>query len=352
MNIVLSPFIIDESNIDIDLDQLFVTIESYYHFKNKGQFIIFTNNDSIISNIKIFNNTFNYNVITEKIDFEKEWEKTGLKINSIKTRRSFIISKMIIPFIFNEDYLFMDWDILTTGQYNNEIIKSNKLRFFNPKFYDGLTLRQLSLYKGLSPEDERIGRFHWVNSGFVYFPKDLTKKLILEYWNKFDNIKEKKYKDIVLFDIVGDELIYNLMMLDRHSMVEECLQYNINVVSRNFYFLFNHIKSMENFGKNFPYVLNFHFAVGHVKPFNIIIDDKGRLHYKIILENYNLEPDVIKWCLDMGQHRMGSHHYNALIFGIIWQYRRYLIQEKMGLSNKKESEKYLEFFNKSIVDEK
>lgn len=352
MYIVLTAFLDNKSDVNIASDQLYVTIESYYHFKNKGQFIIFTNNDNIILSIKKFNDVFNYNVITEKIDFEKEWEKTGLEINLIKTRRNFIISKMIVPFIFNEDYLFMDWDILTTGQYDNEIIKSDKLRFFNPKFYDGLTLRQLSLYKKSSPEDEEIGRFHWVNSGFAFFPKDLTKNIILEYWDKFNNIKEKKYKDIVLFDIVGDELIYNLMMLDKNPKIEECLKYNINIVSRNFYYSFRYIKSMDNFGNDYPYILNFHFAVGHVKPFNIIIDDQGRLHYKIILENYNLEPDVIKWCLDMGQHRMGSHHYNALIFGIIWQYRRYLIQEKMGLSDKKESKKYLEFFNKSIINEK
>jgi hypothetical protein len=47
---------------------------------------------------------------------------------------------------------------------------------------------------------------------------------------------------------------------------------------------------------------------------------------------------------------MGSHHYNSLIFGIIWQYRRYLILEKMGLINNKESDKYLNFFNNSIVN--
>lgn len=352
MNIVISAYITDDSNRATNRDQLYVTIESYYHFKNKGQFIIFTNLDSIIEDIQRFNDIFGYNVIAEKINFEKEWEKTGLKIDSIKTRRNFIISKMLIPFILNEDFLFMDWDILTTGQYDNEIINSDKLKFFNPKFYDGLTLRQLSIYKGLIPEDEEIGRFHWINSGFVYFPKDITKKLIIEYWNKFNSIKEKKYKNIELFDIVGDELIYNLMMLDKHPMVEECLKYNINVVSRNFYFSFRYIKSMENFGRDFPHILNFHFAVGHIKPFNIIIDENGRLHYEIILENYNLEPDVIKWCFDMGQHRMGSHHYNALIFGIIWQYRRFLIRGKMNLSGDKESDKYLEFFNKSIINEK
>ena len=349
MNIVIPVLIKELSSLELIMDQLYVTIESYYFFGNTGQFIIFTNAEAVIKGIQHLNEVYNFKVKTEKIDFIKEWEALNLRINPIKTRKDFIIAKMLIPFIFEEDFLLIDWDILTTGYIDNRFLKSDKLRFFNPKMYDGLTLRNLSLCKGYKPLEEDIGKFRWVNSGLAYLPYPLTKNLILEYWDKFDSITEKEYKGIILFDIIGDELIYNLMMLDKRPEVEEFRDLNINIVSRNFYYSFKSINSMDNFGKNYPYIMNFHFAVGHVKPFNITIDDEGTLHYEITLHKYNQDPDLVNWCLDMGQHRIGSHHYNALVFGIIWQYRRYLIKETMNLTTKIESKKYLDFFNESII---
>lgn len=349
MNIIIPAYITDDSSLEIVIDQIYVAIESYYRFKNRGNFIIFTNSEEIKKAINIFNSAFEKTVKVEIIDFEKEWKSTGLEINPIRTRRNFIITKMLIPFIFKEDYLLMDWDILTTGHFDNDLIVSDKLRFFNAKFYDGLTLRKLSLYNGLKPENNLMGNFRWVNSGFVYFPAKLTKDLILEYWEKYNNIVEKQYRGVILFDTIGDELIYNLMMIDNNPNVEECIKYNLNVVSRNFYYSFNNISSMDTFGSDYPNIFNFHFAVGHVKPFNIIIDDEGRLHYNILLEAYGLDHDIIKWCFDMSQHRIGSHHYNSLIFSIIWQYYRYLIRETLGLSKEITSKRYLDFFNNYIM---
>jgi hypothetical protein len=348
MNIVIPAYIVDESKIDIILDQIYVTIESYYSYGNAGKFFIFTNSLIVADNINHYKTVFERDVTIVEIDFEKEWKLLNLPINEARTRRNFIIAKLIIPFIFDEEFLLLDWDILTLGHIPPEYLKSDKLRLFNPKFYDGLTLRQISCLKGLHP-DSNIGNYRWMNSGMLYSPKGLALELIKEYWDKYHNITEQEYKKIFLFDIIGDELIYNIMKIEGDPRIEECSQYNLNVVLRNFYYTFSNIKSIHDFGKDYPNVLNVHFAVGHVKPFNIILDDTGGLKFQIELEKYAMDKANVRWLFDMAEHRMGSFHYNALMFSIIWQYTRYSIKERLSSCSPTLSNRYLDYFNRIFV---
>lgn len=348
MNFVIPAYITDESNVEIILDQIYVTIESYYAYNNSGRFYVFTNSEGILRGLNHYKTVFQRAVDLIEIDFEKEWELLKLPINDVRTRKNFIIAKLLIPFIFDEEFLLLDWDILTLGHIPDEYLRSDKLRLFNPKFYDGLTLRQISSIKGLYPSAD-TGNFRWLNSGMVYTPKGLALNLIKEYWDKYQGITEQIYKNIFLFDIIGDELIYNIMKLDSDPRVEECNKYNLNVVLRNFYYNFTDIKSMSDFGKNFPNVLNVHFAVGHVKPFNIEISDRGSLKFLIELEKYSMDKANVRWLFDMAEHRMGSHHYNALMFSIIWQYTRYSIKEKLESKPATLSTRYLEYFNRTFV---
>jgi hypothetical protein len=350
MNIVIPAYVLDLKNIELILDQLYVTIESYYQHGNSGNFIIFTNSSIVTDALIHYNTVFGRDVKVEMIDFEKEWKNTNLPINDVRTRKNFIISKMTIPFIYEGDYLLMDWDVLTTGYINPLYLISDKMRFFNAKFFDGSTLRQNSIWKKIVPEEPTIGRHRWVNSGFVYFPKDLQKKLIIEYWDKFDSVREQLYRGIFLFDIIGDELIYNLMLIDNIEYIEECTSHNINVVIKNLYYEFSEIPSMFSIGKIHPSILNVHFAVGFVKPFNVEIDREGNLSYKITMERYNLGWDDVQWTFNTKQHRMGSHHYNALMFSIIWQYTRYSIREKLGIDKENTSTRYMDFFERCFIN--
>lgn len=348
MNIIIPAYITNENRTSIILDQIYVTIESYYSYGNQGKFFVYTNSSAIVTGLSHYNEVFQRDVSLVEIDFEKEWERLNLPINSTRTRKSFIISKMLIPFIFDEAFLLMDWDILTTGYIPSAIFETDKLRLFNPKLYDGFTLRQNSFYKGLSPEIH-VGNNRWLNSGMVYSPKGLAKQLIRDYWDKFDGITEQVYKNVYLHDIIDDELIYNLMALDGDPRVEEHMGHNINIVLRSFYHEFFDIKSMHSFGKNFPNILNIHFAAGHVKPYDVTIDDSGKLYFPIEVEKYAVDQATIKWLFDMSQHRMGSFHYNALMFSIIWQHTRYSIKEKLSTEQEKLSERYLDFFNKIFI---
>lgn len=352
LKIVIPVYVVERSNIERILDQLYVTIESYYLHNNSGVFYIYTNNDYIEININKYKKVFYRNITILRIDFEKVWKQLNLSINEIRTRREFVISKIIVPFIHDDDYLLLDWDILTTGYIKTEYIQSSKLRLFNAKFYDGISLRQNSIIRKLTPENETIGRFKWVNSGMVYSPKGLAAELIKEYWEKYQGIKEQKYKGIYLFDIIGDELIYNLMILDEHPKVEEVHNYNLNVVPRNFYFTFNDIDSMHCFGDKFPHVLNVHFAGGHIKPFDVTVDENLNLSYRIHIEKYAIDKRSLKWLFDFGEHRSGSYNYNALIFSIIWQYLKFSIKEKLiSAKSDKISKRYLEFFNRNFLNE-
>lgn len=350
MTIIIPAYITDPKNIDLILDQLYVTIESYYFHKNTGKFLIFTNSYLVINAFQKFNSVFGRDVKVERIDFDKEWKSTGLPINDVRTRKNFIISKLIIPFVYDGDYILMDWDMLITGYIDPTILISDKMRFFNPKYYDGLNLRQNSIRKGLVPENESVGKTRWVNSGLAYFPKDIQKSSIIEYWEKFDSIKTQEYRGIFLFDIIGDELIYNLMLIDGSSNIEECTKYNINSVLKNLYYSFDRTHSMYSFGKNHPHILSVHFAVGHAKPFNVILNEKGDLSYTVTMERYNMEGDDVRWTFDATYHRIGSLHYNALMFSIIWQHTRYSIREKLGLEEMIISSRYSEFFDRCFVN--
>jgi hypothetical protein len=184
----------------------------------------------------------------------------------------------------------------------------------------------------------------------VYSPKGLCKSLVEEYWDKYHSISVQEYKGIYLFDIIGDELIYNLMLLDNVPHIEECNRYNLNIVLRNFYYTFNKIESMYSFGEKHPNILNVHFAGGHIKPFNVIVDENNNLSFQINVESYSINKRAIKWLFDMSEHRMGSYNYNSLLFSIIWQYTRYSVREDLGLEpDKKMSQRYLEFFNRSFI---
>jgi hypothetical protein len=348
MNIIIPAYIVDESKVDIILDQMYVTIESYFSYGNTGKFFIFTNSSTVANGINHYKVVFERDVTTVILDFDKEWKQLNLPINEIRTRKNFIIAKLIIPFIFNEEFLLLDWDILTLGRIPTEYIRSDKLRMFNAKFYDGLTLRQISCIKGLYP-DSGVGNYRWMNSGMLYSPKGLALKLIKEYWDKYHNITEQNYKNVFLFDIIGDELIYNIMKIDNDPRIEECTQYNLNVVLRNFYYTFNNVKSMNDFGKDHPNILNVHFAVGHIKPYNIILEDNGNLKFQIELEKYAMDKANVRWLFDMAEHRMGSFHYNALMFSIVWQYTRYTIKEKLESKPASLSNRYLEYFNRIFV---
>jgi len=348
MNIVIPAYITDESKIEIILDQIYVTIESYFYYGNTGKFFIFTNSKALMTSLKHYKNVFERDVTLIEIDFEKAWEQTKLPINDLRTRKSFIISKLLIPFIFDEEYLLMDWDILTTGHIPTGYLRSDKLRLFNAKFYDGLTLGQISGLKGLSPEPG-VGNFRWMNSGMLYSPKGLALELIKEYWDKYHSITEQSYKNVYLFDVIDDELIYNVMKIDGDPRIEECTNYNLNVVLRNFYYTFNNVRSMYNFGTDHPNVLNVHFAVGHVKPYNVTLENDGSLNFQIKLESYGMDKQNIQWLFDMSEHRIGSFHYNALMFSIIWQYTRYSIKEKLSSSQEKLSERYLSYFNRIFL---
>jgi len=348
MNIIIPAYITNENKTEIILDQIYVTIESYYSHGNQGNFLVYTNSPAIVAGLHHYNEVFQRNVAPIIIDFEKEWKQLNLSISDTRTRKSFIISKMLIPFIFDDDFLLLDWDILTTGYIPPSIIKSDKLRLYNPKLYDGYSLRQNSFYKGLFPE-AHIGNNKWLNSGMVYSPKGLARQLISEYWEKFDSVTEQVYKNIFLHDIIDDELIYNIMILDGDNRVEEYTGHNLNIVLRTFYHDFSNIKSMYSFGKDFPNILNIHFSAGHIKPYDVIIDDSGKLHFPIEVESYAVDRATIKWLFDMSQHRMGSFHYNALMFSIIWQYTRYTIKEKLESNPASLSIRYQDFFNKIFI---
>jgi hypothetical protein len=348
MNIIIPTYITDDSKTGLILDQIYVTIESYYSHGNQGDFLVYTNSSAIVAGLCRYNEVFQRDVKSIKINFEKEWKQLNLPISDTRTRKSFIISKMLIPFIFDDDFLLLDWDILTTGYIPHDVLKSDKLRLFNPKFYDGYSLRQNSFYKGLSPE-ANIGNNKWLNSGMVFSPKGLARQLITEYWDKFDSITEQVYKNIFLHDIIDDELIYNIMILDGDTRVEEYTKHNINIVLRTFYYDFSNISSMYNFGKDFPNILNIHFSAGHIKPYDVIIDDSGKLHFPIEIEKYAIDSATVKWLFDMSQHRMGSFHLNALMFSIIWQYTRYIIKEKLESKPASLSSRYLDFFNRIFL---
>lgn len=349
MVIIIPAFIPEKKNIELILDQLYVTIESYYQHGNHGTFIIYTNNDQLKKAMKHFNSVYGRDVQVEHVDFIKEWDKTKLTINDVRTRKDFIIAKLLIPFIYSGDYLLMDWDMLNTGYFEPTAIESKKIRFFNPKYYDGATLKQISLWRGNIPEVRNIERLHWVNSGLVYFPKDLQKRMLLEYWDKYDSVVERSYRGVHLYDIIGDEMIYNLMLIDGCEHVEECISYNLNVVFKNFYYNFESVPSMNSFGKRFPYILNVHFVMGHAKPYNMIIDEKENLSFAINMERYNLGSEDIRWTFDASAHRMGSFHYNVLMFSTIWQYTRFSIREKLGIDKEKTSNRYLDFFNRCFL---
>lgn len=348
MNIIIPAYIKDENRAAIILDQICVTIESYYAHGNQGKFLVYTNSLMLIAGLKHYNTVFERDVEVIVIDFEKEWGKLNLRINDTRTRKGFIISKMLIPFVFDEAFLMMDWDIITTGFIPKGVLESDKLRLFNPKFTDGHTLRQNSFSKGLSPEPH-VGNNRWLNSGMVYSPKGLARQLITEYWDKFDGVTEQVYNKVFLHDIIDDELIYNIMRLDGDNRVEEYTAHNINVVLRNFYYDFSDVTSMHDFGKNYPNILNVHFSAGHVKPYDVVLDDDGKLHFPIEMESYALDRATVRWLFDMGQHRMGSFHYNALMFSIIWQHTRYCIKEKLESKPAYLSKRYLDFFNKIFV---
>jgi len=351
MNIIIPVYVLDENKVEIILDQLYVTMESYYFHGNTGTFIIYTNNNAIKKGISLYKNIYERDIIIVSIDFEKVWNQLNLPINNTKTRIEYIISKFIISFIFDDDYLIMDWDILTTGKIEPNYTSTNKLRFFNPKFYDSYNLRQNSIIRKLVPENETIGTHHWVNSGMIYSPARLSLELIKEYWEMYHGISDQVYRGIYLFDIIGDELIYNLMLLNKDKRIEECRNYNINTVFRNFYYTFGDIHSMFEFGNNFPYVYNVHFAGGHVKPYNVIVDENYNLSFVINTERYLNNKKSLRFLFDMGEHRAGNFHYNALIFSIIWQYTRYSIREKLGLTKEKISERYHNFFYNNLINE-
>lgn len=347
MNIIIPAYLNFKSNLEVIRDLLFVDIYTFFKYGNKGTVIIPTNNEELIGILVNFKRFYNFDIVVEKIDYEREWSKLGLSIGNQKERRNFIISKILPIFIYNFDFIMMDWDILNTEEYISKISNLKETTFFNPKNYDGLTIRQVSLCKKLKPLGN-IDSFRWLNTGFVFFKNNSIRPLIREYWDKFNSIQENKYKEIYLFDIIGDELIYNLMKIDGVEEIKECIDFNINVIPKNFCFSFYKIENME-IGKEYPYILNVHFSVGHIKPYNVIIDDNGNLEVKVTLEPYNQTRDEVRWCFDMSQHQIGSHHYNALLFSIIWQYKRYKILEEMGITEKdKRSSKYLKFFESSI----
>lgn len=335
----------DNKNIDVIRDQLYVVLYTFFKYNN-AEVHIMTNNIYIKREIEFFKDFYGYNIKLDFVDFDEEWKKLKLYINPIKTRQEFIISKILPIFLIDSDFIMMDWDIINTEEYISKVTNTERIRFFNPKHSDGLNLRNFSLTRGLSLEGN--GNFRWLNSGFILFKKDIARKLVLEYWDLFNSIVKNEYRGIYLFDIIGDELIYNLMKIDNVSEIEECTIYNINVIPKNFCFYYDHVRDME-IGKNFPYILNVHFSVGHVKPYNVFIDDKDRLHFEVVLEKYNQTRDEVKWCFDMSQHRIGSHHYNALIFSIIWQYYRYKILEELGKDKCGKSLKYKKFFEEVIV---
>lgn len=349
MHFLIPVYITNNNSIEIIIDQLYVAIESFYQQGNKGTFIIYTNSPEVEIAIKLYRDSYNRDVVIEIIDFEKIWDSLNLPINSCRTRREFIISKMILPFIFDESYVTFDWDIMTTGYIDPIHLVSDKLRLYNPKFFDGVNLRQNSISMGLHPDDEMVGRFRWLNSGMISTPKGLAKELILEYWDLFNNTTEPLYKGIHLFDIIGDELIYNLMKLNGDPRVVEYMEGNINTVFRNYFYNYENVKSMFDFGKMHPNLLSVHFAVGHIKPFDIIVDENYGLHIKMSFEDRFNTNSGLRWMFDIGQHRLGSFHYNAIMFSIIWQYMRYSIREKLGLTKDNISSRYASFFNKSFV---
>jgi hypothetical protein len=351
MNIIIPVYIVNEKKVEIILDQLYVTMESYYFHGNTGTFIIYTNNDAIEKGVNLYKTVYERDILIVRLDFESVWKDLNLPINESRTRREFIISKMIVPFIFDDDYLTMDWDILTTGKMKPEYIISDKLRLFLPKFHDGVTLRQDSFYRKLEPETSTIGNFRWMNSGMIYSPAKLSAKLLREYWDLYHSIRSQIYRGIFLYDIIGDELIYNLMMLHNEPNIEEFRSYNINAVFRNFYYIFDDVDSMFTFGSKYPNLYSVHFSGGHVKPYEVIVDDQFTLTFPIVTEKYVNNKKNIKWTFDMRDHRLGSFHFNALMFSIVWQYTRYSIREKLGLTKEIISNRYSEFFKVCFIDE-
>lgn len=351
IDIVIPVYIINGKNVDLILDQLYVAIESYYFHKNTGTFFVYTNDDHIEKSLSHYKTVYHRDVVIVRIDFEKLWGQLNLPISDVRTRREFVISKLIIPFIHDNEYVMLDWDILTTGLLKYEYVKSDKVRFFSSNIYDGLNLRQVSLLKGLVPQNEMIGRNRWINAGVSYSPKGLAAELIREYWDLYNSIDKREYKGIYLYDIIGEELIYNLMLLDGLPEMEEVHQHNINLMLINSYNDYNNVTSMYCFGEGFPKIINVHFVGGYVKPFDVEIDDKGNLSFKITVNNYMVDKGNLGWVFNLDNHRTGSYNLNALMFSTIWQHTRYSIKEKLFPNDSvKLSTRYSDFFKKIFID--
>jgi hypothetical protein len=90
--------------------------------------------------------------------------------------------------------------------------------------------------------------------------------------------------------------------------------------------------------------------MGLAKPYNVVLNEKGDLSYTISMERYNMDWDDVKWTFNTSDHRIGSLHYNALLFSIVWQHTRHTIREKLGLEKENISQRYMDFFNRCFVN--
>lgn len=355
MKIVLSAY---TPNLNKDTstisDQICVTIDSICRTGNKwGDFVLFTNNKLIINHIRKFSSIYNIDIEIIYIDYEKELDKLGLaELDSIKNTSNYvyIASKLLIPFLIDDDFLFVDYDILFIGKIDKENIKSDKIRFFRESSAKK-TIVDLSISRGFIPKVDRNWKGYWLNSGMVYFPGRLGERLIRKYWYKYlDIIKKgrKEYKGIILFDSCSDELIYNLMNIDQEPLIELENRFNVSCDlysnSYNNPFDKKYIKSISNFESLIPKIISIHFVGTYIKPYNVYIDDEDNLCFNI----------KIRKC---STRRVGYifssnnkfKHYKALMFCIVWQYYRYSIREKLGLSFKI-SKRYFNFFEKEFLD--
>lgn len=359
MKIVIPAYTADTSKpVDLILDQIRVAIESFYHHRNTwGEFLILTNNRNIERGVESYRYSNSVFFEQEKkieirfLDFDKEWKKFGLYINPTKTRSAFIIAKILPVMLMEEDFLLMDYDIMTTGYIDPSVIKSDKIRLFASNRFEGATFRHLSRKYGLTPPSKG-GDFRWVNSGYVFLPAGKGQEAVKSYWEKFNSITKKEYRGFYLHHITDDELLYNIMLLDDIADIELVQKHTINCVVTNFYGPFKS-ENMFGFGDKHPGILNVHFVGNFVKPYNVVVDDSGVLSYKVVVaDKFAQNYDGIRWRFDMMDHLACDIHYNALVFSIIWQYYNCRIKENMGIHCREKSSNYEKFFYNSLVPDR
>lgn len=350
MNVITAayiPFYLNPEKLDSLIDQLLVTIHSYFIQGNTWEYIVFTNNEVVEATIKKYSDAFKNNVHVQLIDFEKEWNALKLPINSWDSFSQSIISKLLIPFIFKGDYLIVDWDILFTGMITEEFITSDKIRFFRAKLCNNpFSLNCVSTNKGFIP-NPGVGNFNWVNSGFYYVPTGILPDLLKENWHIYTSLdaNQRTYKDIWLYNNFSDEVLLNLIRINGCQKMEEFEGQNINISLYELDYKFKDIDSIYCFGKKPPNILTIHFHGGGLKPTDVTLYE----NYISINLKVSTDKELTDWFFKSHPLSLRSTLYNYVMFAVVWHYIKYQVKETINDEKPKMSLIYKEYFDKEFI---